>query len=119
MATLSATGTKSAVVTLSDKREVRLYAVESPGNWFEDFGSARLTNGRVTVSLDPLFAETVNTGYTYHVFLTANGNCRGLYVAKKTATSFEVRELRGGRSEITFDYRIVARRRGYEQVTSR
>lgn len=114
-----ATGTKSAVVTLSDKREVKLYAVESPGNWFEDFGSARLTNGTVTVSLDPLFAETVNTGYTYHVFLTANGNCRGLYVAKKTATSFEVRELGGGRSEITFDYRIVARRRGYEQVTSR
>jgi hypothetical protein len=114
-----ATGTKSAIVTLSDKREVKLYAVESPGNWFEDFGSAKLTKGTVTVSLDPLFAETVNTGYTYHVFLTANGNCRGLYVAKKTATSFEVRELGGGRSETTFDYRIVARRRGYEQVTSR
>jgi hypothetical protein len=114
-----ATGTKSAVVMLPDKREVKLYAVESPGHWFEDFGSARLTNGTVTVSLDPLFAQTVNTDYTYHVFLTANGNCRGLYVAKKTATAFEVRELGGGRSEISFDYRIVARRRGYEQVTSR
>lgn len=114
-----ATGTKSAVVTLADNREVRLYAVESPGNWFEDFGSGRLNDGVVTVSLDPLFAQTVNTNYTYHVFLTANGNCRGLYVAKKTATTFEVRELGGGRSKVTFDYRIVARRRGYEQVTSR
>lgn len=72
-----------------------------------------------TVSLDPLFAQTMNTDYTYHVYLTANGNCRGLYVAKKSATSFEVRELGGGTSETTLDYRIVARRRGYEQVTSR
>ena len=114
-----ATGTKSAVVKLPDNREVALYAVESPGNWFEDFGSATLVNGVVGVQLDPVFAQTVNTEITYHVFLTANGNCRGLYVARKTATGFEVRELDGGVSNIVFDYRVVARRRGYESVVSR
>jgi hypothetical protein len=109
-----ATGSKSAVVTLPDNREVLLYAVESLGNWFEDFGHATLSNGVVHVEIDSTFAQTINTEMTYHVFLTPNGDCKGLYVAKKTATGFEVRELGGGQTNVTFDYRIVARRKGYE-----
>jgi hypothetical protein len=50
------------------------------------------------------------------VFLTPNGDSEGLYVAGKTATGFEVREQGGGTSNISFDYRIVAKRRGYESV---
>ena len=106
------------MVTLADKREVALYAVESTGNWFEDFGSGKLNNGVVEIQLDSLFAQTVNTDVDYHVFLTPNGNCNGLYVARKTPTGFEVRELGQGTSSISFDYRIVARRRGYENVFS-
>jgi hypothetical protein len=43
------------------------------------------------------------------VFLTPQGDCNGLYVAQKSSAGFEVRELRGGRSSLTFDYRIVAK----------
>jgi hypothetical protein len=32
----------------------------------------------------------------YHVFLTPDGDCEGLYVIARTATGFEVRELRHG-----------------------
>ena len=47
---LSCTGTKSAVVPVDGgARKVALYAVESPENWFEDFGSGQLSNGAVTV----------------------------------------------------------------------
>jgi hypothetical protein len=53
-------------------RKVVLYSVQSPENWFEDFGSGSLTNGAVTIKLDPTFAQTVNTGTEYHVFLTPN-----------------------------------------------
>jgi hypothetical protein len=35
-------------------------------------------------------------------------------VTARTATSFEVRELHQGRSNVAFDYRIIAVRRGYE-----
>jgi len=35
---------------------------------------------------------------------------------KATANSFEVRELNGGRSNVFFDYRISARRKGYDAV---
>ena len=114
---LSCTGTKSAVVPVDGgARKVALYAVESPENWFEDFGSGQLSNGAVTVALEPTFRETVNTDTDYHVFLTPNGDSHGLYVAQKTPTSFEVREQGGGTSSIAFDYRIVAHRKGYEQI---
>jgi hypothetical protein len=98
------------------QRQVALYAVESPQNWFEDFGTGELGSGKATVTLDPTFAQTVNLASDYHVFLTPVGDCRGLYVSQKTATGFEVHELGGGLSNVAFDYRIVALRHGFEKV---
>ncbi len=113
---LICTGSKSAAVPLPDNRWVRLYAVESPENWFEDFGSGQLSDGSAVITLEPTFAQTVNTGADYRVFPVPNGDCKGLYVAEKTATGFVVRELGGGKSNVAFDYRIVARRKGYENI---
>ena len=113
---LVCTGTKSAAVPLNNGRMAALYAVEAPENWFEDFGSGKLVDGIATVALDPAYAQTVNVNVSYHVFVTPKGDCEGLYVSKETAAGFEVHELRGGKSSVDFDYRIVARRRGYETV---
>jgi len=112
---LNCSGTVGGVVKADGGlKQVSVHAVQSPENWFEDFGSATLTNGAATVALDPTFASTVNTMIDYHVFLTPNGDCNGLYVGRKSANSFEVRELAGGKSNVAFDYRIVAKRAGYE-----
>jgi hypothetical protein len=114
---LSCTGTKSAVVPVDGgARQVALYAVESPENWFEDAGSGQLSNGSAVISLESTFAQTVNTEMEYHVFLTPKGDCEGLYVSNETAFGFEVHELHQGHSSIGFDYRIMARRKGYENV---
>jgi hypothetical protein len=114
---LECSGTKSAVVPVSEgARRVALYAIEGPENWFEDAGSGQLANGMAVVNLEPIFGETVNTNMEYRVFLTPNGDCKGLYVAQKSANSFVVRELGGGASNISFDYRIMAKRKGYENV---
>ena len=102
---------------LADNRVVALYSMESPEVWFEDFGGGQLREGVAEIALEPTFAQTVNTeNGDFRVFLTPNGDCQGLYVARKTAASFEVRELGGGKSSVAFDYRIVAKRRGYEAV---
>jgi hypothetical protein len=101
---------KHAVVPFPDGSKRLLHCMESPEHWFEDFGSARLTRGRVTVKLDADFAKVVKLN-EYRVFLTPEGDCEGLYVRSKSGTSFEVCELQGGTSNIAFSYRIVAKRK--------
>ena len=101
---------KNAVVTFPDRTQRVLHCMESPEHWFEDFGVARLKSGRAVVSLDADFAKVIKLG-DYRVFLTAEGDCRGLYVRSKSAGSFEVRELQGGESNVAFSYRIVGRRK--------
>ncbi|MCJ7739026.1 MAG: hypothetical protein MUQ10_17220 [Anaerolineae bacterium] len=107
-----AAGTKSAIVQVEDEQRL-MYAVESAEVWFEDLGAGALQEGAAVVSIDSLFAKTVDLGIGYHVFLTPLGDCNGLYVTNKTDTGFEVRELGGGLSSVSFDYRIMAHRLGY------
>lgn len=105
-----------AFVGPNASKEVSVYAMQSPENWFEDVGSGQLHSGMAAVAFEAEYAQTVNAGVEYHVFLTPKGDCKGLYVTNETASGFEVRELGGGASSIAFDYRIVARRKGYENV---
>ena len=114
---LSCSGSLAGAVSVdSGARKVAVYAMQSSENWFEDAGSGQLSTGSARIALDPTFAQTVNTGVEYHVFLTPKGDCKGLYVTNETATGFEVHELSGGTSNIAFDYRIMAKRVGYENV---
>src|SRR4051812_22159160 len=82
-----ATGTKSAVVPTNSYGGRQLYAMESPENWFEDFGRGQLIQGRGTVKLDPIFAETVSTEVEYHVFLTPKSDCNGLFIANQSSSA--------------------------------
>jgi len=114
---LNCTGTKNAVVPVDGgARQVAMSAIESPQNWFEDAGEAELVNGAAVVQLDATYIQTVNTGEKYQVFLTPYGDCKGLYVTNRTASSFEVHELGGGTVRLSFGYRIMAIRRNYETV---
>jgi hypothetical protein len=112
---LSCTGqVKSLVSTGGGARKVETYAPQSAENWMEDYGTGRMEQGVAVVRIDPAFAETASETPDYHVFITPNADAEALYVINKTPTSFEVRESKGGTSSLTFDYKIVARRRGYE-----
>jgi len=96
-----------------------LYGMASPEAWFEDFGSAALKDGKATVRIDPTFARTVNLEVDYHVYLTLV--CDDLIllgVTDKGSTSFSVQgaTLDGKPSTCSFDYRIVAKQRGYEDL---
>lgn len=118
-AQLTCDGGFSDSVPTADRRTVETYSVQSSENWIEDFGSGQLQNGHATIALEPSFLSTVNTGMDYHVFLTPNGDSKGLYVTSKGPNGFEVRESNGGSSSIAFDYRIVAKHRGRETVRLR
>jgi hypothetical protein len=101
---------KSAAVRTGKNEYRRLYSMESPESWFEDFGEGALRRGRATVRISADFAPLVRTG-NYHVFITPYGDCGGLFVANRTRTQFEVRELNGGKSNVRFSYRIIAKRK--------
>ena len=112
---LSGTGTKNCVVKTSQGPTL-LYCQESPEPWFEDFGSGILEQGSAHVDLDPLFLETVSIDAEnpLRVFIELGGDCNGVYVVKGTS-GFDVVELRGGSSSVPFDYRVVAKRKGFEE----
>jgi hypothetical protein len=104
------TGAKSAAVPHADGSHRLLYALESPESWFEDFGEGSLVGGKAEIPLDPEFAALVKSK-KYHVFITPCGDSRGLYVKRKTDKLFEVREQQGGKNNLKFSYRIVAKRK--------
>jgi hypothetical protein len=103
-------GAKSAVVPFPDGTQRRLYCMESPECWFEDFGTAQLGDGHAQVQLDPGFASVVAAD-DYHVFLTEYEDHNGLYVTGRTSAGFAVRAKTSPNASGTFSYRIVAKRK--------
>jgi hypothetical protein len=85
------------------------YGARTATPQIEDVGEGTLTNGRGSVAIDAALANSIDMHRAYHVFLTPEGDCKGLYVTQKSPGGFVVRELQGGRSNIAFEYRVVAK----------
>jgi hypothetical protein len=102
---------KNAAVSMPDGTDAVLYCQESPEPYFEDFGRAKLTNGRAHVQIEPEFASIIKRD-DYMVFVTPNGEVKNpLIVTSQSGNAFEVYEANNGRSDAPFTYRIVARRK--------
>ena len=67
--------------------------------------------------MDKLFLETVtiNDQFPLKVFIQLEDDCNGVYV-KKNNTGFDVHELKNGTSNASFTYRVVAKRKGFEDL---
>jgi hypothetical protein len=99
-------GVPSALVKSADGQSRRLYAAGSPQRLVEMFGEAKIVKGRATVKLDADFDALV-AGKRYQVVLTEYGNLGGVYVARRSAHSFQIRcRRRRGRGRV--GYRVVA-----------
>ncbi len=111
------TGTKSAAVKMNSGEYRLLYAMESPENWFEDFREGQLINGRTHIELDPTFLQTVtiNNLHPMKVFIQLTSGVPMNVVINKETTGFEV-VASDNTSNATFDYRVVAKRKGFEDL---
>lgn len=87
---------------------VQAFGARATRETLEDTGTARLVAGESAVRFDSAFQSAVDTSRGYQVFLTPDGDTRGLYVAAKYEGGFIVREAERGRSSLYFDYRVVA-----------
>jgi hypothetical protein len=102
-------GPKSAAVPHPDGTHRRLYCMESPESWFEDFGESTLTCGQAEVRLDPDFAAVVDLS-KYHVFLTQYDEHNVLCVRQRSADGFLVK-ANDDTSSGAFSWRVVAKRK--------
>ncbi|MGP8101598.1 MAG: hypothetical protein ACLQHL_12725, partial [Candidatus Cybelea sp.] len=102
--------TQQSVMTNQRTRDggrLGTYGTQSTRATIEDTGTSRLMNGEDAVRFDAAFARTLDLRQGYQVFLTPDGDTRGLYIAAKYEGGFIVRETEHGRSSIDFDYRVV------------
>lgn len=107
----TANGTKSAVQKTSSYGKRLLYAYETPENYFADYGEGSVVNGSAVVNIEPIYGETVNTDdRPYYVYLTPKAP-GSIYVSEKHADHFVVYG-----DDIGFDWNIVAKRRGFEDM---
>jgi hypothetical protein len=88
--------------------QVISYAAQTSFPTIEDVGEGRLAGGQARISIDAALARAIDQG-SYVVFVTPEGESRGLYVTDKTPSGFTVAENEGGRSNVGFGYRIVAK----------
>lgn len=110
------TGTKSASLPTTKGNQL-VYCTESPEIWLEDLGGGTLVNGQVHITFDELYLETifVDESHPFRVFLQEEGESNGLIVIKDADNKgFTVKEKNGGNSNISFSYRIMAKRRFYQ-----
>jgi hypothetical protein len=111
---LTVFGPKSAAVQHPDGSRRRLYSLEAPESWLEDFGEVTLTRS-AKVRLDPAFRALIDTRH-YHVFLSPYDDVQ-VHVANRAPDAFEIRvsehasKSKGrGHGKFTCSYRVVAKR---------
>ncbi len=116
---MGCSGSKSAVVRIGDDA-YEFYTVESPEIWFEDFGEAKLENGRAHIELEELFLQacTIDEDHPMQVFITPYSPLGEYYIVRQ-ATGFDVIQVAGGEKDASFGYRVIAKRKGYENIRNR
>jgi len=105
-------GVKSTEVKDEKGQERVLFCNESPEVMFEDYGEGQLVNGKAHIDLDPLFAKSVaiTDKHPLRVFIQLEGDCNGVFVTNKSASGFDVQELKSGTSNTNFSWHIVCNR---------
>lgn len=107
-------GTKNSIIKTESYGYRLLNAYETPEYLFADYGKAKTDeNGSITVDIDPIFLETVNTdSKNYHVFVSPYG--RGaVWVEDIEADTFVIKS---DIPNMQVSWNIVAYRRHYESV---
>ncbi|MGE5352407.1 MAG: hypothetical protein ACM3P0_10010 [Acidobacteriota bacterium] len=103
----------NGVMVKDGKGENRvMFNPASPEVVLEDYGTGQLERGFAHVSMDSLFSRTITVDDVnpVKVFVQVEGDCNGVFVTNKTKEGFDVKELKGGRSHVTFSWHAVATR---------
>ena len=107
-----ADGYKSSIVRTS-QGTVAINAYETAEYYFGDIGEDQTNGGgKVWVSIDYLFGQTVNTSVPYQVFVTPYSSAH-VWVSKRLKNRFLVES---DKPNASFAWEIKAKRKGYEHT---
>ncbi len=91
-----------------------IYCTEAPEVLLQDYGTGTLVNGKAHIDIDPIMAHNLyvnpDEGKPLRVFIQLEGDCKGVYVTNKTANGFDVIELNGGTSNVSFSWSLTGNR---------
>lgn len=106
-------GTVSTIVEGAKGDKVTMFAPEAPEVLFQDHGVGQLINGKAHIFLDPHLVKNIEVSkdHPLKVYVQLEGDCNGVYVTNKSAQGFDVVELAGGSSNVSFSWMIVATRK--------
>lgn len=106
-------GAVSTIVEGVNGDKLTMFTPEAPEVLFQDYGTAELVNGKAVIKLDPNFSKNINVSadHPLKVFITLEGDCKGVYVTNKSDQGFEVVELANGSSNVSFSWMVVATRK--------
>lgn len=105
-------GTNSTLIKDSQGNPRIMFSPEAPEILFQDYGVGKLINGSARIEIDPIlkYSLHVDKDHPLKVFVTLEGDCNGVFVTDKSINGFTVKELNGGRSNVSFSWQIVANR---------
>jgi hypothetical protein len=108
------TGTKNSAFINQQGKAVLVNCVETPGVWFEDMASGNIQNGVAEIEFpqDLLNGVVIDAAHPFIVSITPTGDMGNFWV-EKSLTGFKVHAT-GAANGTTFDYRVSAKRKGYE-----
>ncbi|SFD90866.1 Outer membrane protein OmpA [Chitinophaga sp. CF118] len=103
---------KATIVKDDNGNRRLLYCTEAPEVLFQDFGEGQLKNGITHIDLERLLTRSIRVDekHPLKVFIQLEGECNGVFVTNKSAKGFDVKELQGGKSDVSFTWQIVASR---------
>lgn len=109
---LGVDGYKNSIVRTS-QGTVAINAYETAEYYFGDIGEDQTnSDGKVWVSIDYLFGQTVNTSVPYQVFVTPYSSAH-VWVSKRLKNRFLVES---DKPSASFAWEIKAKRKGYEHT---
>ncbi len=113
---LATSGTKSAIVRTEEGPKA-VYCQESPENWFEDFGTAKLSDGQsiVEIAADFMSSVTIDNENPMKVFVTPKADFGGRWWVETKSDRF-ILHAPEAPNGAEFDFRVVAKRKDFEEL---
>lgn len=105
-------GNNSTIIKDGANNPRIMFSPEAPEILFQDFGVGRLVNGIARIEIDPILSQSiyVDQNHPLKVFVTLEGDCKGIFITNKSQNGFTVKELQNGKSNVSFSWQIVASR---------